>query len=512
MSGAQSAAQASPGIIAFAEIPYTWKVPGEYMEVKQAINENATLDFPAAGLVIGQMFSTGVLGAPGATYRINSPSQANALFGVGSIIASMCAAWIKANPYTPLDAIGIADAPGAANASGSIGIFGTATAAGTLPVYIASVRVPVAVNIGDTAATVAANLYAQIELQSQPGNGGLVITGASYTTGASVVNLAAGNAGTLGNQIDVRINAQNGDMTPPGISVVITAMHGGATDPTTTVATALAGISKWYTDVAFAWTDTTNITTLANWLNARYGAMVKLDAHGYVGLGGTYGTALNFAPGCKYLSALPMQNPMTPPWKFAASMAGACCYSSAQAPALQMKTVPLPGIVAPASADVFSPEERETLLLSGLSTYYTDSIGTVYLERVTTTFRTDPGTNIEDFGWFDLQNAKVPTRVRYDWNGYISELYPRNLLAEDGTLAADYAPGVVTPKMLQGSWTGRCAVYEKNGWIQNSAVTAANSTFAIDPNDGDRVNSRQQIQVMGNLMVLAGSLEFISNN
>jgi len=227
---------------------------------------------------------------------------------------------------------------------------------------------------------------------------------------------------------------------------------------------------------------------------------------------GTYGTLLTYAPNCQFLTVLPVQNPLTPSWRTAASLAGACCYSSANQPSLQMKTVPLPGIVAPAASDQFSLPEREILLTSGFSTFYTDLTGTVYLERVTTSYRTDPGTGVQDFAYFDLNSTKVPTRVRYDWNAYISELYPRNNLTADGTIAATYDPDAVTPSTLLASWTGRCAVYEQNGWIQNSAETAKQSTFAIDPNDGNRVNARQQIQIMGNLMVLAGSLEFISNN
>lgn len=512
MSGSVPASATAPGIIQFAEIPYTLKVPGEYMEVKPAVNANAVLPFPARGLIMGQMFSTGVLGEPGKVYNISSTSMAEALFGVGSIAAEMCDSWIKANPYTPMDAIGIADATGSTAATGSIVIAGTATAPGTLAAYFGAVRVQVGVNVGDSAATVAANLFAAIELQTQSGTSPVVILDATYTTATETVALIAQNKGTLGNQVDIRLNAQSGDMLPPGITATITPMAGGATDPTTTIATVLSGISTWYTDIAFAWTDETNTTELIAWLTERYGAMVKLDVQGYVATSGTFGSLLTYQPNCPYLTVLPVQNPLTPSWRTAASMAAACCYSSANQPSLQMKTVPLPGIVAPAASDLFTQDEREVLLIGGFSTFYTDLTGTVYLERVVTSYRTDPGTGVQDFRFFDLQDTKVPTRVRYDWNAYIGQLYPRNNLTNDGTIAATYDPDAVTPSSLQASWTGRSMVYEQNGWIQNSAVTAKQSTFAIDPNDGNRVNSRQQIQVMGNLMVLAGSLEFISNN
>jgi phage tail sheath gpL-like len=67
------------GSIQFVEIPYTWKVPGNYMEVKPAINDNAVLPFPAQGLVVGMMdaASSTVSAAPGQPYQINSGAQAD---------------------------------------------------------------------------------------------------------------------------------------------------------------------------------------------------------------------------------------------------------------------------------------------------------------------------------------------------------------------------------------------------------------------------------------------------
>jgi phage tail sheath gpL-like len=511
MSQALSGTSAlTPSAPSFVEIPVTWRVPGAYMEVKPAINENAVLPFPARGLVMGQMYSTGTA-TPGAVYQINSKAQAKGLFGAGSMAADMCDAWINANPYTPMDAIGISDAAGAAAAAGAVVISGTATAAGTLVVYFGSVRVPVAVNLGDTAATVAANLYAALQLQAQPGFKQIPLLVPAYTGGAATVSLTAGNKGTLGNQVDIRLNASAGEMTPPGITVAITAMAGGATDPAASIATALSNlVSTWYTDVAFPWTDSTNIAAFNAWATSRYMGMSKLDVQGYVSISATYGTALAFLPNCKYISVLPVQNPLVPSWKTAAAFAGACCYQTAQQPALQLKTVQLPGITAPAQGDQFTSLQREQLLVAGHSTYYADSAGNMYLERTTCSYRYDPG-NVPNNAWFDLQAVKVPTRVRYDWDNYVGLLYPRNNLAVDGSIAANYASNVVTPSMLKASWSARSKVYEQNGWIQNSAVTAANSTFVIDANDGNRVNSRNQIQIMGNLTVLAGSLEFISN-
>jgi phage tail sheath gpL-like len=506
-----SGTDTNAAVINFTEIPNNWRVPGEYMEVKPAINENAILPFPANGLIMGQMLSSGTATA-GVPYPIYTGPQAYALFGQGSMVAEMCVSWIAANPYTPLNAIGIEDAAESVAATGAWAFSGVATAAGTLAAEFAGVRVVAGVEIGDTAAEVAANLAAAIGQQGSNGTATIPGMAVEYTAGASSFTMAALNKGTLGNTLDMRINPLPGDATPAGISVTITPMSGGATDPEETISTALASLTNtWYTDVAFAWTDGANIGTFAAWLTARYGAMVKQDAQGYVAESGTYGTLLTFQPNCKFITPLPVQNSRSPAWKIAAGLAGACCYSSAQNPALQMKTVPLPGIVAPAEPDLFTQDERQTLLTEGFSTFTTDSSGAFYLERVTTSYRSDAG-GIPNNAYFDLQATKIPTRVRYDWNNYVAETWPRNPLADDGSPAAQLNPNCVTPSLLMAHWAGRSNVYETAGWIQNSAATAAKASFAIDSNDGDRVNDVLVIQNMGNLMVLAGQLQFISNN
>jgi phage tail sheath gpL-like len=128
------------------------------------------------------------------------------------------------------------------------------------------------------------------------------------------------------------------------------------------------------------------------------------------------------------------------------------------------------------------------------------------LERVVMTYNTDTN-GVVDMNWHDLAVPKVSTRVRYDWDGYIEQQYPRSKLADNGTLAAIYNSNVVTPDVLQASYATRSAVWEKNGWVENSAATAAAAVFVRDENDPNRVNARMPIEVIGSLIVLAGQLQ-----
>ncbi len=113
--------------------------------------------------------------------------------------------------------------------------------------------------------------------------------------------------------------------------------------------------------------------------------------------------------------------------------------------------------------------------------------------------------------------AATLSRIRYDWNSYVSLLYPRAKLTDDEDSAAfatnvgdDEEPGssVVTPRRMHASWAGRCRRYGDLVWIQNVEATIKQSAFQRSSSDKNRLESRQQINIVGNLMVLAGSLEF----
>ena len=67
---------------------------------------------------------------------------------------------------------------------------------------------------------------------------------------------------------------------------------------------------------------------------------------------------------------------------------------------------------------------------------------------------------------------------------------------------------VVTPRRMKATWGGRCKLYGERAWIEDVQRTVKESVFQRDSTDRNRLNSRLQIRPIGNLMVLAGSLEF----
>ncbi|OUI98093.1 hypothetical protein HK14_01070, partial [Acetobacter cibinongensis] len=94
-----------------------------------------------------------------------------------------------------------------------------------------------------------------------------------------------------------------------------------------------------------------------------------------------------------------------------------------------------------------------------MSTFLVQQDGTVQLERVVTTNLLDDQ-GLPDADWLDIMAPKVASRIRYEWNTYVVQTWPRAKLADDGSaLATKTGSNVVTPSTLQLSWVGQSALY-----------------------------------------------------
>ena len=489
--------------ITFNEVPVSWLVPGTYVEVRPNYADQGIATFPARALVIGQMIATGPnagTATPGQVYPITRSDQPPALFGRGSIASSMALAFLKANSTSPLYVLALADATGGAAATGTLTVGGAVTQNGTAPLYIGGTAAPTSLLAGDASAAAATKIAAAINLNTT-----LPVTAASA---ASVVTLTAKNQGVVGNSIDLRLFLNPADVLPPGITVAVAPMAGGTGTPT--IASAIADISgQWFTDIVIPWSDAASLTALAAELATRYTALGMMDAQGYVSLTGTYGTflTLGLTENSQYLTIMPMQNMPTLPWVTASVTGAVAIFNLTNDPARQLRGKALPGVVAPAPVDRFNQAEREAMLSEGLSTYEVLQDGTVVIERLITAYQTT-NLGVPDQSWLDIMKPKVLTRIRYDWKTYNDTVYAGCKLAPDGSIAAQYDPTIATPRRIANAWAGRSRLYEQAGWIENSAQTAAASVFEIDPNDGNRLNSQLQINIIGNLIVQGVALEF----
>lgn len=486
-------------MISFDQIPSDWRVPGTYIEAKPSYSNVGVLGYPSRALLIGQKLAAGTA-AVATPYRITRRDQLAALFGAGSVAAQMGEAFLDANTTSELNVMALADPAGAAQATNTQTIAGTATGNGTLAIGIGPTRVAVAAAAGAAAATIAAALRTAINAIPKLG-----VTASG--TGGSLV-LTAKHGGVVGNDIRVVWSPASDDALPAGITVTTSPMAGGTLVPDIT--TALSAVAAaWYTDIASAWSDSSSIAALEADLATRYAAMGKRDAHGYAGINGTFGTLSAFGAGrnSPFVTLTGAKAAGSSPWQWAASLCGVATFYLQADPARQLRTLPLPGIVAPAEPDRFTPTEQDLLLRDGISTWDVAADGTVSLSRVITTYQTS-ALGIADTAWLDITTPRTLSRIRYDWASYLGLNYPRHKLADENSPAAVYSDAVVTPRTLHGSWAARCQLYERLGWIEDATRTSAASVFERDGSDRNRVNARQVVRVIGNMMVFAARLEF----
>ena len=499
--------------LTFSEIPYDWRPGGVFMEVRPNYNSTGPLTFPARALIIAQGLSTSaatpVLAAsasamPGVPTQLFRADQGAALGGAGSMADRMCRSWLLNNLTNQVDVMVVPDAPGSVAASGAVSLGGAPSISGVIAIGIAGVRVSFAVSPSDTSSTMVAKAVAVINAVPQ-----MPVVAAAGTGGAaSSVVLTAKNAGEYGNAIDVRFSPNADDVVPPGVTATVTAMSGGSINPTlSSYLSAIATI--WYTDIVMPWTDTTNAAAFQAELDRRFTANGRLDAHGYMGLAGTVGTlaTAGVTLNSRFISRIGAKNSPTHPTEWAAALGAVAMFNLTNDPARQLRSLALAGVVAPADKDRFMESEQDTLLRDGISTFGVQRDGTVVLQRVITSYQLS-SLGVVDAAWLDIMIPKVCTRVRYDWRAFCQLNYPRNKLADDNSLAAEYDTTIVTPRRLHSAWAGRCKLYEQQGWIEGTAATVSTSQFVRAANDRNRVNARQDIRIIGNLMTLAGALDF----
>ncbi len=506
MSDSLSGTQITP-TITFNQVPANLVVPGDYIEIDTDYSNIGLLPVPARGLVIGQGRAAGI-GTLGKIYSITAKGQAESLFGFATPVTDMVNAWLAANPGIPLDAVNVGPGTGSVVAAGGIAFSAAATIAGSQAIGVAGNRIAFTIEPTDTPAEMATNFMDAAYALMPAGQWPVAFAVVEGTPGE--VAITAICAGAIGNCYDIRVDPALGDYTVPGVDIAITAMTGGEGVPEITAVLA-AIATTWYTDAVTCFTDTAQtLAALQPALIERAGPINPLDTYVTIAWTGTQGQLAGLMSqdvNCEYLVALGVQNPQQPPWVWAASLSAVAAAALLDDPARQLKTLVLPGVIAPAPADRIMYEEQAALLTDGIATFDVAPDGSVILQRVVTTY-TESADGAPDTSWQDVMTPRVMTRIRYDWTQYLKLVYPRNKLADDGSVAAEYDPSVATPTRLKNAWAARSMLYEKQGWIENSAETAQQAIFVRDANNRNQVNAQMPVQVLGNLMINAQQLVF----
>lgn len=484
--------------ISFAQIPVTIRTPGQYVEFDNSLANKGLVRDMIRVLLFGQPLSTGTA-SPLVPVRVLSADHAVALFGRGSMLAAMAAAFKKANEDSDLWAVPVVDNIAGQAATGTVTIAGSATAAGTLLLYVGGTKVQTAVAVGASASTVAADLADAVNALPD-----LPVTAAAT---AAVVTITARHKGEAMNALDLRTTYWQGDSVPKGITATIAPMSGGSGNPD--VGDALAALGDvQYHHMITAWTDTANLAALEAELEDRWSATRQIEGQAWAALAGTHAALSTIGSGrnSEVLSIMGAQQSPTPPWIWASVYGAVAAYQLGIDPARPLQTLELPGLLAPQEPDRFTRAERNLLLYDGISTFLVAVDGAVSIERAITTYQLN-SYGLPDPSYLDVETLATLSVLRSTLRARISQKFPRHKLADDGTrFGAGQA--IVTPSIIRAELIALARAWEERGWVEQ--VDAFKDQLVVERNADDptRVDVVLPPDLVNQLRVFAALVQF----
>jgi len=483
-------------MISFNQIPIDIRVPGHYIEIDNTRALQGLSVRQHKILVLGQRLATGTVAA-GVPTRMLSASQADESFGRGSMLSAMLNALKKANSYTDCYALALDDDGAGVAATGTITFGGAATAARTFNLYIGGQRVRIAVASGDAPADVATALAAAINAATD-----LPVTAVAA---AAVVTLTARNAGEEGNNIDLRHSYYLDEGLPKGLTCTIAAMSGGSGNPD--LATAIAAMGdEQYDTIIMPWSDASNLADLEAELDKRWGPMVQKEGMAFAAMSGSHAaiTTLGDSRNSAHMCIMGAQQSPTLPCVIAAVVGAIDAYEPD--PARPRQTLTLPGVLAPKEADRYTQEERNLHLHDGISTFKVDAGGNVLIERLITTYQTNPF-GVEDISYLDVTTLRTLAYLRYSVRARIALRFPRHKLADDGT---NFDPGqaIVTPSVIRAELIALFKQWELAGLAEGIEQFKRELVVQRNSADPNRVDAVIPPDVVNQFRVLAASVQF----
>ena len=458
--------------ISFNQIPSGSRVPFMFVEFDTSRSQQGPSVQVFNGLIIGQKLAAGTKPAEQVDL-VTSEAQAKEYYGAGSMLAHMVAAWLQDNKVTGLSVIALDDLGGGVQATGTITATGTATAAGTLSFMVAGRRYQAGVASGDAPTAIGAAMVAAVVADADA-----QVTAANAV---GVVTFTANHKGTLGNQIDIRVNPFSDDVLPAGVTAPVVAMASGAGDPDISDAIAVMG-EKQYNAIAQPYTDTSNLIAIETELADRWGPIRQNDGVAFTAKKDSFANlvTLGDARNSPHSSIMAVAGP-TPSWQWAANTAGVAARFGSIDPARPFQTLPLSSLLPGDDSEQFTFNERDLLLKDGIATHNVDGGGVVRVERLITTFQENAFAS-PDTSLLDVNTLMTLSFLRFDFRSTFQNKYPRHKLAGD---EVRLAPGqaIITPKVAKAEAISIFRGWEDLGLVEN--VTQFKRDILVERNVSD---------------------------
>jgi phage tail sheath gpL-like len=483
--------------ISFNQISASLRTPGSYVEFDNSKAVQGLVLDATRPLMFGQMLDSGTATAL-EPVRVTSTKQAVTLFGRGSMLAAMVAAWKEANADSDLWVMPQTDNSAGAVATGTITATGMVTQAGTLSLYIGGVRVQAGVAAGDDGTVVAAALAEAINDAPD-----LIVTAAAS---AGVLTLTCRHKGEVFNDLDLRLN-DTAESTPAGIALAITGMSGGTANPDLSAAVAALGDIQYH-QIVCPYSDAANLATVAGDIADRWDAMQQIEGQVWGCVAGTHSALSTLGAGMnsEVISLLGVYGSPTPPWLIATIYGAVATKYLDMDPARPLQTLVLKGMLAPAEGLRFTRTERNLLLYDGISTFTVGPDGTCAIERAITTYQVNTA-GLPDPSYLDVETLATLAVLRRTLRARIAQKYPRHKLANDGT---NFGSGqaIVTPSIIRAEVIALARQWEQRGWVENLDQFKADLIVERNADDPNRVDAVIPPDIINQLRVLAAQIQF----
>ncbi len=487
--------------IAFNSIPTILRTPGAYTEYDASRAIQGTAPLPTKLLLIGSMDSSAGDTAVNTPVQILGRDEGLDRFGRGTQLAHMCEMFKRANSSSEVWAVGLDDAGAGTNSTWTLTFGGTATEAANVHLMLAGRAVNVLVAVGDDGSDVAAAAEAAVDADLD-----LAFTAGSA---AAVCTLTSRHAGAFTADLDVRVNYENRQRLPAGITLTIAQTASGVTNPdVSTILDALPS-EDWNTSLIMGWNDAANMTAAETHGLGQWGPLVQQDVMVIAAVAGTFSdlTTYGGSRNSRFSSAMESGASPSPDYEWAA------VYGAVEGfepdPARPRQNLYLPNLKAPAYADRFDQAERNLLLQAGIATHKVDQSGKVYIERAITTYQTN-ASGVDDPTFLDITTLRTLSALRYTLNTRIQLKYPRHKLADDGGIIPPGQP-IVTPSVLKGEAIALYDQWVLEGWVEAAAKAQFVEELLMLRNGSDvnRVDAQLPPDLMNQFRVFAGQIQFL---
>ena len=496
--------------VAFNNMPGDIRVPLFYAEVNAGTPPYSGI---SRLLLMGRKLGGGALTA--LTPQNIGSGDPNYLGGLGSMLADMIAFARWHNPIGEIWVMDVGDPAGGVAAAGAIAITGTATASGTLVRYVAGERYQVGVAVGDTAAVVAAALTAAIGKGYAKFNRRM---GAPVTATAATgtITLTARHTGVEGNGIRIESGLDGDELDPPGLTVAITPMSGGA--GVVDMATAFAALGSIQFDwIASPYAAAAQLNAARDFLSdsgaGRWSPTVGLDGHYLTINNGNLSaqTTLGVTRNDRHASILAVLNHPHPLWSIIAGVAGWVSFSKnlgrplteAVEIARPLQTLVVSGLRPPkAGSDRWAQADRQSLYSNGMSALIVNQDGSVAIDRILTTYQFN-AYGAADISFLSISSIAIAAYAKRYLRLAITSTYPRHVLRDDNPRGLQ---GVVTPPQARATIVHAYTELSEIGGIVEKPALFAKYLIVERSSDPNRLNAYLPVDAANEFTVFAANI------